>query len=352
MKLALATTLAVVCLAGAANADVVTLKNGDRITGTLVSEEAGTLQFNSDTMGAVSIPMAKIAAYTVTKPVTVVVKGQKPVEGTLQLAPNGDWLVTVNGKVLTIPASQVTVIMPADQYHKLVGTNPNIRQAWKGNASLGYNVQGGNQETNNIAVSIGAIRERPVTPIFIPHWRTNFAFTTLLSHASQDDVTVTSHVLTSNLQQEYLFTQDNFLFILAQVNHVSTQSLYLQQTYGGGYGRNLIKNARTTFSVSAGPTYVQQKFFTGLLTRSAQMLVAENLGMQLNKRLRLDHFFQIYPDLVKTGQYRFNTSTVVSAKLSTKFSANASVLDLYLSNPPVGSKGNNITYSMGIGYSF
>jgi hypothetical protein len=30
---------------------------------------------------------------------------------------------------------------------------------------------------------------------------------------------------------------------------------------------------------------------------------------------------------------------------------NSSVIDLYLSNPPTGEK-NNITFSLGIGYSF
>ena len=41
MKLAMISILALLCLAGSASADVVTLKNGDRVTGTLVTIKGG-----------------------------------------------------------------------------------------------------------------------------------------------------------------------------------------------------------------------------------------------------------------------------------------------------------------------
>jgi len=141
------------------------------------------------------------------------------------------------------------------------------------------------------------------------------------------------------------------VFVFGQVNHISTQGLYLQQTYGGGFGRDVFKNARTTFSVLGGPTYVQEKFFNGQLTQTIELLLAETLGVQFSKRLRLDHYFQVYPDLIHGGQYRFDTSSVVSYKLLNKFTVNASLIDLYLSNPPTGER-NNVTLSVGIGYSF
>ena len=117
-------------------------------------------------------------------------------------------------------------------------------------------------------------------------------------------------------------------------------------------GRDVVKNARTTFSVLGGPTYVQEKFINpGNFTRTIQLLVGETLGEQFSKRLRLDHYLHSYLDLEHGGQYRFDTSAVLSFKLTTKLLVNASVIDLYLSNPPTGEK-NNITFSTGIGYSF
>ena len=359
MKLTLSIFLALTSLASIGRADVATLKNGDRVTGTLVMIKGGTLQLKTDNLGVVSIPMAKVAAYSADKPVAVVIKGQEPIRGTLELLPSGDWQVkATNGQVQTVAAAKPELIMPATDYDKLEAA-PTLWQAWKGTASLGYSIQNGNQETNTLTTSITGARERPATPIFEAHWRTNFDFTTLFSHAEQKNPapphnitsTVTSRTLTSDLREDYLFTASDFVFVFGQLNHVSTQDLYLQQTYGGGFGRDVVKNARTTFSVLGGPTYVQEKFFNGLLTKTAELLVGETLGEQFSKRLRLDHYLHFYPDLIHGGQYRFDTSAVLSFKLTNKLLVNASVIDLYLSNPPTGEK-NNITFSTGIGYSF
>ena len=352
MKYQVCYLLAFLGMTTAAWADVVTLKNGDRITGTLITIKGGTLQLKSDILGTLSIPMAKVATYTISEPVALIMKGQHPLEGKLELEPSGDYEVTANGQAKTVPAAQADTIMPDADYQKLVTAAPKPWQAWKGAVNLGYALQNGNQQTDTLTTTISAVRERPTTPIFQNHWRTNFGFTTLISHAEEDDSTVTSHTLTATLREDYLVSTDNFLFVMGQGNHVSTQGLYLQQTYGGGYGRDLVSNARTVFSISTGPVYVQEKFFTGLLTQTAQLLVAEKLGEQFNKRVRLDHYFQFYPDLKNRGQYRFDTSSSLSLKLTTRFSANLTALDLYLSNPPAGNKSNDITFSAGLGYTF
>jgi len=353
------TLLALLCLASWASADVATLKNGDRVTGTLVTIKGGTLQLKTANLGTVSIPMAQVATYSSDKPVAVVIKGQEPVQGILELLPSGDWQIKgENGKVQTIPAAKPDVIMPAEDYQKLEQA-PGILQGWKGAASLGFSLQNGSQETNTLTTSVAASRERPATPIFERHVRTTFDFTTLFSHAEQKSPTppfvvtstVSSRTLTADLRQDYLFSQDNFVFVFGQINHISTQDVYLQQTYGGGFGRDIVKNARTTFSVLGGPTFVQEKFFDGQLTQTIELLLGETLSEQFSKRLRLDHYFHIYPDLKHGGQYRFDTSAVLSFKLSNKFSVNSSLIDLYLSNPPTGEK-NNFTLSLGIGYTF
>ncbi len=87
MKRFLMGVLAIISFAIGAHADVVTLKNGDRITGTLVTIKGGTLQLKSDMLGDLSIPMAKVATCTVDKPVAVIVKGKEPIQGTLELTP-------------------------------------------------------------------------------------------------------------------------------------------------------------------------------------------------------------------------------------------------------------------------
>jgi len=352
MKLLLYTFLAVMLAAGLAYADVVTLKNGDRVTATFVDVKDGKLDLHSDALGDLSIPLAQVASFSAEKPVTVVQKNNQTVEGQLALQPSGEWQVTANGKSQTLAASEVTLIMPTGAYQKTQVSTLNPLKEWKGTASLGYSLQRGNQQTNNFTTTINAVRERPEEPIFEPHWRTNFDLMTLLSHAQQGSTFVTSHTLSTDVRPQFLFTQANFFFGLAQLDHVSTEGLYLRQTFGGGYGHDMIKNARTTFSVLGGLTFVHEKFFTGDWDQNAEALIGEKLGFQISKRLRLDHDVNFYPNLSNTGQYRFDTATTVSAKLAGKFSLNSGVIDLYLSNPPAGNKKNDVTFTTGVGYTF
>lgn len=338
--------------ANAARADVVTLKNGDRVTGTLVSVKGGTLELKSDVLGDLMIPLAKVATLAVEKPVAVVVKGQAAMIGQLELTDSGNWSVTANGKSQSIPEAAPELVMPAEAYQALMEHNAPIWKDWKGAASLGYSVQRGDENTSSFATTVAAVRERPATPIFERHWRTNFNLSTLLSHDTQAGASITSNTLTTAIRQDYLFSASNFAFGLAEIDHVGAQGLYLRQTYGGGLGHDLIKTPRATFSVLGGMTFVHEKFFTGEYDQSASAFIGERFGYQLSKAVRIDHSFNIYPNLSATGQYRFDTTTTLSARLSKRFSLNTGVVDLYLSNPAMGSEQNNIAFTTGLGYTF
>ena len=352
MRFVVRTFVALLFAAVLAQADVVTLKNGDRITGTLVDVKGGNLDLKSDILGSLAIPLKQVASYSAEKPVAIVRKGKATVEGQLALQPSGDWQVITNGKAQTIAAASVDLIMPAADYEKAEEHTAKPWQDWKGTASLGYGLQQGDQETRTFTTTMNIVRERPATPVFSPHWRTNFDLTSLLANSTANGAFVDSHTLSTDVRPQYLFTEANFAFGLVQFDHISTQELYWRQTYGGGFGRDLKKTSRTTFSVLGGVTYVHEKFFTGAWDDSAQGLVGEKLGYQISKRVRLDHDFNFYPNLSDTGQYRFDTATTLSAKLAGKFSLNTGVIDLYLSNPPPGSKNNSITFTTGIGYTF
>jgi hypothetical protein len=359
MKRAFMSLLAIIFLATCAQADVVTLKNGDRITGTLVTIKGGTLQLKSDILGVLSIPMAKVATYTVDKPVAVIIKGKEPIQGTLELTPSGDWQVKANGQPRTITAASVDTIMPADEFQKLVVVKPAPWQAWKGSATLGESIQRGNQDTNTLTTTVDAVRERPTGPIFQRHTRTNFGATILLAHATEEgtapdstETSITSHTLSGNLREDFLFSPNMFVFAIGQVDHISTEGLYLRETAGGGVGRDMVKNAHTTFSLLGGLTFQHEKFFDGSADESADGLVGEKLGEQFTKRIRLDHSLNFYPNFSMLGEYRFDTSTVLSIKIFNRFSLNTGVIDLFLSDPPAGNHRNNVTLSTGIGYTF
>lgn len=352
MKL-LAGALTLVCLTSIAYADIVTLKNGDRITGALVAIKGGNLQLKSEILGDLTIPLAQVATYSSTTPVAVVRKGQETVKGTLVLTPSANWQVNANGQEQALVPANVDLIMPADAYHeKYEGPTPKPWQAWKGTAAVGESLNRGNQNTSAFTTSIAAIRERPETVNFERHFRSTFNFVTLLSHAEQPGSSVTSHTLDTSLREDYLFDPRLFAFGLGEFQHISTEGLYLRQTYGGGFGFEVLNHPQTTFNLVGGITYQHEHFIAASTVTSMDGMFGETFGKQFTKRTRLDHSFTFYPDFSQTGQYRFDTTTVLSLKLNSRLSLNASFIDLYLSNPPAGNKNNNVTFSTGVGYTF
>ena len=334
-------------------ADVITLKDGERLVGQWESVKDGNVMFKSDTLGEMTIPVSKVKSLSSSKPVIVLEQSGSTLQGQLGLAPSGNWRITRDGKTQEVAASSVRTIMTQTEYQSLVEHHAKLWQDWKGNASFGYSIQRGDQQTSAINALVGATRERPEAPIFIRHFRTNYSLLMLFSKAQENGVSVQSNTITTLLREDYLFTPSNFFFGFGQLDHIQTQGIYLRQTYGGGFGHDFIHTARTTFSGLAGITFVNTKFYTGgPAVQSAEALLGETLSIALTKNIHFDHYLNFYPNLSNTGEYRFDTSSSLALKLFSQVTANVGLIDLYLSNPTPGNHKNNVAFTTGVGYSF
>jgi putative salt-induced outer membrane protein YdiY len=352
--------LALLSVAGAAAADVVVLKNGDRITGTFLSVRGTNLTLQAESLGNLTIPVSQVAAVFLAEIVTVIVRGEPTIGGRLQLGPSGNWQLTDDNEITrTIGPASVDVILPVARYQSIVEHEATAWQDWTGTVNLGYSVQRGNQQTNTFSSSVDARRERPTAPIFEPHGRTNVHLTVLLSNAAEAGTSIGSNTFSTSVRQDILFSPGNFVFGIVQFDHVGTEGLSLRQTYGGGSGYDLTLTRRGTLSLIAGLTLVREGFSTGGEgfsssddEQTAQLLLGEKLRLQLTQRVRLDHSANAYPNLSNVGQYHFDIRTALDVKLTNRFSLNTSLIDLYLTNPAPGSRANNFALTTGITTTF
>jgi putative salt-induced outer membrane protein len=352
VKTTLSALLVVILLGASARADTVVFKNGDKLTGTFVEVRDGKLALKSDALGDVSIPLGKVQSFSMEKPAVILGKDRKIVRGQMGLAESGDWQVMTNGTSQTVVAANVAVILPADSYHQLAEVPARPWQNWKGSINFGDSFQHGDQQTNTLTTVVVATRERPSDLLFSRHWRTNYGLTMLFSKAEQGGVTVASDTVSTNLRGDYLFTDRNFVFVSGELDYIQPQGLYLRQSLGGGFGHDVIHSERTVFSLLGGIDYAHEKFINGASEQSAEALAGEKLGMQITRRLRLDHHLNFYPDLQGGGQYRWDTSAALGFKVSNRLVANAGVIDLFLNKPEPGSHQNNIAVTTGLGYTF
>jgi Protein of unknown function, DUF481 len=203
-------------------------------------------------------------------------------------------------------------------------------------------------------------------------WRTNYTFNMLFANAKSGSAEVKSNSLSTALRQDYFFRPHNFLFVLGQADHIQSQNLYLRQTYGGGYGRDLLSGKRLTIGLLAGATFENQKFVAAAAGQYCEALAGERIGIQFNHEIRLDHTLNFYPNLSNMGQFRFDTTSTLAFKLNSWLNANLGVIDFYVSRIPAGSAtsvtvigpggtitttttpahNNNLTVTAGIGANF
>ena len=79
-------------LAGAAQADQITLKNGDRLTGSVLKSDAKTLTMKSEFAGTVAIDWAAVDTITSAAPLYLILKSGQVLLGPVETA-NGAIIV-------------------------------------------------------------------------------------------------------------------------------------------------------------------------------------------------------------------------------------------------------------------
>jgi len=125
-------------------AETIKFKNGEQLIGQWKQVQEGNLTFTSESLGEVTVALDKLQSFEPSKPVVVVTKSGQEVREQLSRLDSGSWEVTGGNTKQTLVAASVDGIYPEETYKP-----PEVKrqpwQSWKGNTSLGYGLQRGDQ---------------------------------------------------------------------------------------------------------------------------------------------------------------------------------------------------------------
>lgn len=340
--------------AAEARPDVVHFKNGDRLTGDFLRMQNNNIYLKSEALGEVKIPVDKIAEYSGTGQSVVLMKGQEQARGTITLMPSGSWQVETTSGKQVVEAKNVEIIYPTRTFdEKGYGQKRRAWQNWTGKGAMGFSQVRGDQSNRTISLNVNATRRMPVLPELTERSRTNYFLTTLFAKSEDAQGNrVSTNNISSGIRQDFKITDKNFWFLLGQLDHSSTQSLNLRQTYGAGLGRDLFRHPKVELQAIGGLTYVNEHFQGGVRNRNAEALAGEKFNWKLTEWLTLDHMLSFYPTLTDGGNFRIDTMTGLSTKITKHWSWSTSYTDHYLSNPLPGHKKNEVIITTGVGVSF
>ncbi len=337
---------AALLLPQAANADVIVLKNGDRITGSIVKKDGASLTIKSDLFGVITAPWDKVDTVRAEEQLHVATKDGKTLQGMLALDNGG--LAVVSGAGRTeIPVAEVSAVRNADEqraYERLL--NPGWGELWTGSGTLGWAGSKGNAQTLTFTVGANAQRATRTDKTVVYF---NSIKASALANGKNSN---TAQAVRGGLAYDHNLNPKLFLNTFNDYEYDRFQNLDLRFVLGGGLGYHAFKTDRTILDVLAGADYNHSTFNTPATKQSGEGYFGDDYTRKLGKSASVNQTARMFYDLNNLGAYRVNFDAGTSVRLTRWLNWNVSLSDRYLTPPAFGRKANDILYTTGLGFTF
>ena len=337
-------------------ADQITLKNGDRLSGSILKYDGKNLVLKSDLAGEVTIPWDNVTVVNSTQPLNVTLKDGQKIVGTVTTDGTKFNVATKDTGTVTAARENVQYIR-SEPEQKAYDTeidrykNPRLVDLWTGTFDLGFAETHGNTDTQTFTLGANAVRATARDKITV-----NYTQIYSSSNASGTSLT-TANAKRGGIAYNLNVAPKAFVFGLVNLENDQFQSLDLRFNPAGGMGYHAIKSANTVLDLSLGAS-MDKEFFsapagTPSVTHSyAEVLVGEELTHKFTKTMSMHENLVFYPNVSSIGNYRmnFDISAVAAIKKWMSFQITAS--DRYLSDPLPGRKDNDILFTTGLRFIF
>ena len=328
-------------------ADQVILKNGDRLSGTIIKSDNESLIMKSEFAGEVKIQWTAIEQLSSDRPVYVILKDGQTIFGTVSGARGRIEVQTKDaGLVATTKESIQLMRSEAEQTAYLAEVdrlrNPGLGDLWTGSADAGLSLTRGNSET--LTVAIGAQAARTTT-----RDKTSVYFASLLAKNSTTGESITTaNALRGGFRYDFNLSRRIFAFGSTDMEHDKFQDLDLRLVLGGGLGYKVAKTERTQLDFFAGGAFNQEYFSTGFNRKSGELILGEEVTHKLSSISSLSQRAVLYPNLSETGEYRFAFDTTAVTKLTRSLGWQVTLSDRFVSNPLPGTQKNDLLLTTGL----
>lgn len=351
-------------LPAAALADTITLKNGDHITGAVSQMTGGKLTIHTDYADDVNIDFAKVTAVKIDKPVVLSIEtktGKKLSIREVQITAidrtaDGFAVTTISGTENMAAASVTTVRTPAAQQAYEASLRPGWLHDWTGVANLSLALARGNSDTTTLGVGVNLVRPTPTD-------KTSLYFNDIYTHDGILNSTTADHI-GAGARYDYNLGPKFFLFGTADFATDQLQALDLRSVVGGGLGWHAITGDKQQLDLLAGLVWTHEQYgwvppvppsivpIPPQTNSFAALDFGEQYTRKVGKNSVLTEQAYFFPNLQDTSEYRATGTLGLSTKIKSFLSWQTSMADVYVTNPPVGTKTNDFILTTGFGFNF
>lgn len=329
-----------------AMADQVSLKNGDHLTGTIVKSDGKTLVLHTDYAGDITLNMSAVQSLESGEPLHVQLQDGKNAVGNVSTS-DGSIKVATSGAPVEAPIGNIkTLRNNAEEASYEKTLHPGLLQEWKTGLNAGFSLTRGNSETTNFSLGFLAARQTLHDKISA---YANSVYAT--NNAAGAVPSTTANTTGGGARYDRDLHDGVFAFANADFFADALQSLNLRSVFGGGGGYHAIKSDRTTLDLLLGLNYTHESY-VGLTRNFAALTVGEELMHKVGKSSVINESLTFFPDLNSLGDYRGTFNLATLTKLNKLLGWQNSFSDVYVTNPPLGKKQNDLILTTGLSVSF
>ena len=360
--------MALMTLSAIAHADSVTLKNGDHLTGGVTQLAGGKLTVHTSYAGDITIAFDQVSAVKVDKPVVLSLETKRgkgvdvrKVEITAIDRTSDGFSVTTTSGAEPFPTAAIAIVRtPAAQQAYENSLHPGWLHAWTGTANISFALAKGNSDTTTLGTGITLARPTHTD-------KTSLYFNDIYTHDGIAGTTTAEHT-NAGARYDHNLNPKLFAFGTGDFAIDVLQHLDLRTVVGGGFGWHAIAKPRQQFDVLGGLVWTHESYgafttvnstpppptiLTPAITHS---FAALDFGQQYTRKLGAASSFTeqayIFPDLNDTSQYRVTFNSGISTKINSFLSWQTTISDVYVTNPPSGTKDNDFILTTGLGFTF
>jgi len=313
-------------------ADLVVLRNGDRLTGEILKLEKQRLTLKTSYAGLLNVDWKMVERLSTERPVEIQFDSGFRASGRVQEGPRGIEILTEEG-VVRAAAPRVAAITRPRKETGLLGS-------LQGNVDVGHSLVRGNSTVNQSSLVLTA-RYRAKTTVQV----------NLISMFNQQGKTTATSRHSLSVRHDVPLSPRSFAFSLTSLDRDDRQRLRRRWSLGGGWGRRAVKSDHTELSLLGGFTYTNEEF-RGLRNSSGEALAGLDSEKTLASRVRLISKLSVYPDFFNGNRYRLVFDGGLRVPIVGRFTWNLRFYDRFDSRPPLPVRRHDYGLINGIGIGF
>jgi hypothetical protein len=317
--------------------DIVMLRNGDRLSGDIVSLEFGILTLKTDNMSTLSIEWPAVRSVTSKFGFAIERRNGSKYHGVIATSDDGT--------ELTVTSEAGVIRIPVEEVERISRLSPNFWNRINGALAVGFSY------TKSSAIQVGSLN-------FNANYRsaTVDGSLALSANSTQDSSGKNTNriLLTSGVQ--FLQQSRNFWGLLGSLEHDQALGIDARLTGGAALGRRFVQSSFTELTGIAGLVATEEWIVDNPSSKTSLELVfggSWQVFKFIEPKTRLDFGLYVFPSLTENGRYRSTGNLALTHKFPHDVTLGLTGYLSYDNQPPdPTAEKSDYGVTLNVGWSF